>query len=258
MVKKICVSIVIGIVLIITLPKFVHSDDYPLLNYGYTAFPVKQHDIQMISEVVKITPSQANWKNYPFMKTEATFVFKNTSNKKLRLKMGFPFGENTHCVPFTTTINGQKVKVSKIHTRNLETKINIKYSYTWFVTFNPYEQKTVQNIYFCHAIEYPHRIIDFYVNYITKTGSFWKGPIKRADFYVAIPPKNVTPIVYQALSQRPTESTQKCQNYKEDEVEWEVCRTIKPAGYKIVKGYIEWHFKNWEPTEDILVAIWRK
>ena len=246
--KKTFISMII-MILIIMLPEIVHSDDYPLLNYGYTAFPVKQHDIQMISEVVKITPSMPDWKNYPFMpmKTEATFVFKNTSDKKIKLEMGFPFNEENHCVPFTTTINGQKVKVSEIHTKKLEPKINIKYSYKWSITFKPYEQKIVQNIYYCNAIDLSQGNSEYYVNYITKTGSFWKGPIKRADFYVAIPPKSVTPIDYQAFLQKLSKSPRKCDNYR--------CRTIQPIGYQIKNGFIEWHFRNWKPTENILVEI---
>ncbi len=258
MVKKICLSIVIGIVLIVTLPKFVNSDDYPLLNFGYTVFPIKQHDIQMVKEVVKITPSMPDWKNYPFMlmKTEATFVFKNTSDKKIELEMGFPFGEGTRCEPFTTTINGQKIKVSKIDTRNDKVRINSKYSYnyTWSITFKPNEQKIVQNIYYCREIDQHQGSSEYYVNYITKSGSLWKGSIKQADFYIAIPPRSVTPIDYQELLQKLSESPRRCYNHKG----WEICRTIKPSGYKIVNGHIEWHFKNWKPSEDILVVIGRK
>ena len=219
--------------------------------YGNTAVPVKENRIKMVKEEVNINGSVDldNTNNT----TQAIFTFENTTDKKIKLEMGFPFtkkysGLNPkiigNCLTFTTKIDGKNIPVEKIKTAsNTKLKIGSEYSYMyiWPIIFKPKEKKIVECVYECSR-ELTHDPIcereigltGSSIHYVTKTGALWKGPIGQADFYVSIG-NNLS----ERLKKRNTRVV------------------ITPKGYKIVDyKTIEWHFQNWKPTDDIHIEFY--
>ncbi len=225
-------------------------------QYGNTVIPVKENRIKMVKEEVKIDGSLDSDPFEGFTqndKTRAIFTFENTTDKEVKFEMGFPFtkkyaGLNPkifgNCFTFTTKINGKEVPVVRMKaSNNTELKIGAEYDfmYVWPVAFKPKEKKTVECIYKCNReLMYDPicaksiGLTGSNIHYITKTGALWKGPIGRADFYVSIGNN---------LSRRLKEGNTRA--------------VIRPKGYKITDNKtIEWHFKNWNPTEDIHVEFY--
>lgn len=203
---------------------------------GNTVVPIQQDDVRMVKEVVKVNEGG---------EVTATFTFENRSSKNISFLMGFPFTEGTDpkAVPygdpgsgeFKVRINSNKVEYQKkAGSNNDKLKIGAEYAfmYVWQISFKPHEKKTVECIYTaswnCDVGPYPSCT---HFTYITKTGALWNGSIGQADFFVTL-------------------SDDYIKNYKAGKLAF----SIAPANYELVGNTIEWHFKDWKPTED--VSIW--
>ena len=162
--------------------------------------------------------------------------------------MGFPFAKGTdplavpYGVPgsgkFYVTINGELIEFNKMPvSTNTTLKIGAEYAfmYVWPISFQPNEKKTVECIYtaswYCDVGPYPSCT---HFTYITKTGALWNDTIDQADFYVTLSDYDI-------------------ENYEAGKIDF----SIEPPNYKIVGNTVEWHFSNWEPTQDISIRLAR-
>jgi len=212
---------------------------------GNTIIPIQQNDVRMLKEVVEVKKTGI---------VDAIFTLENTTNKNISFSIGFPFknkqepsssrniefGATNIEGEFIAKIDGKEVtvkeKMNKYITKH-RTKYN--YMYIWPITFKPKEKKIVECFYpvlWSFVVGDMNSVIVRQFTYITKTGALWKGTIGQADFYVEID-KGI-----------PTEWI------KQKKVRLD----IKPKGYKIINyRTVEWHFRNWKPTEDISITIWQ-
>ncbi len=203
---------------------------------GNTVIPIQQDEVRMVKEVVRVNEED---------EVTATFTFENRTPKDISFRMGFPFTEGTdpiavpYGVPgsgkFEVRINGKQVEYHKKPVSiNAKLKIGAEYvsMYAWQISFKPHEKKTVECIYTaswnCDVGPYPSCR---HFTYITKTGALWNGTIGQADFYVTL-------------------SNDYIKNARAGKLDFK----IEPADYKIAGNTVEWHFRDWKPTEDI--SIW--
>jgi len=254
--KKIFLLICASILLFVP---YSYADAVGIMElYGDTVIPIKEANIRMIKEIVTINLSQLpsiysstyNGTKYTTNVTNAVFTFKNITNKRMKIEMGFPFkkvysgdvaGTTLYgCSPynFITKINGERVSIfRKKVNKFVKSKIgsDYDYMYTWPVTFKSNEKKVIESQYFCSQILNENKnLADTAIYYVTKTGAFWKGPIGQADFYILL------------------------DSYTSHALKTKTIRAvISPKGYKIVNyKTIEWHFHNWKPTEDIRIEFY--
>lgn len=201
---------------------------------GNTVFPVEQNDIRMVKEVVTVDDDEV----------KAVFTFENTTSKSISVKMGFPFKDESdlnyepHGKFFRVFIGGNEVPSSKKKaTQNIKLIIGDNYSsyYTWDLNFAPFERKTVDCIYSADwaCDPQPHPACTHFT-YITKTGSLWKDKIHEADFYITLP-----------------------RGYGDDINSKRLVIEITPPAHKKTGDLLEWHFKEWKPTQDISIDISR-
>ena len=215
----------------------------------------------MVSEEVRILPAKEErvipHPLLPFIKekiqiskgtkVEALFLFANLVATKGSIKMGFPISKSSdssayYLKDFKVLIENQPVKVNR-HQVKKDEKNLLKnrngeplYSelFVWDMEFSAKEKKRVKVEY---IVEWGTRIRGnpiAYFEYVTRTGALWSGPIEKADFYVQMDEK-----IIRASGGRDAK-------YRLD---------ISPSSYEIKGNYIEWHFTNWEPSEDITIAI---
>ena len=252
--QRICVlkswSTLLSVLVLLLTFNYAYADVVEITEVpGNTVIPIRQNDIRMLKEVVKVNATGM---------VDALFTLENTTDKDISILMGFPFrngqepsssqniefGATNAEGEFVAKINGEKTTVKK-ETINKYTKLKIyteyDFMYAWRITFKPKEKKTVECLYpvlwsFARKINPPRKeFIDTReFTYITKTGALWQGTIGQADFYIDID------------SGIPTEWIARKK----------IRLDIKPKGYKIMNyRTVEWHFKNWKPTVNISITI---
>jgi len=184
------------------------------------------------------------------------YVFKNTVDRPISLKMGFPFpirneeSENTAPAGYTLKkgsslvhdfkvwVNGQLVTAIKSNVSpNLQKKLDYKEAYIWPMTFGPLATINVQHNYVT-GITF-NVVGHTSVSYVLKTGALWKG----------------SKIGYAILEVKPNTPTRLCSEIEKDQ------SYLKPtpAGVSIVgeknqRRYI-WKLQNFTPTEDLNVCL---
>ena len=230
------ITVVIMIVVLNTI--YAYADGVMVIEVpGGTVIPAQQNEIRMLKEIVKVG----------YEKVDAIFTFSNTTNKQIRLNMGFPVEEDNEPLYFIAKVDGKEITarqkdIYKKISKNIKAlKIKSPYSnynsmYVWPIVFKPMEKKVVKCTYRVQWYGDPAqpKLVGRF-DYVTKTGALWKGNIKRADFYIDI------------QGVRPIDIKNKRVNLK-----------INPKGYKIINyRTVEWHFRNWKPTEDISITIWQ-
>ncbi len=201
-------------------------------TYGSIVIPLQEnHSIKILKQVVKVLPDYT---------VKAVYTFENSSKDPVTLKMGVPSNNKMldsqgACSVFITKVNGKKVHVSSEKTpQNIKAKIGSDFGWinTWTVNFKPKERKIVKCNYMCsnlikeaEFIKGEPNLASGYIDYITKPGILWGSPIIKADIYI-----DVTGYTGE-LS------------------------VVKPKGYKGNRFKVEWHFRNWKPTENIHIEI---
>ena len=228
---------------------------------GNTVVPVQNNNIQMVSEEVRILPATEERSIphplIPFIKekiqiskgtkVEAVFLFANLEAANVSIKMGFPISKSSsssayYLKDFKVWVENRPVKVNKYHVKRSERNLlkdsagEPLYSelLVWEMAFTNKEKKSVKVEYIVQWGTNIRGNPASYFEYITRTGALWSGNIERADFYVQMDRE-----ILKA-------SAAKDAKYK---------LNIKPASYVIKGDYIEWHFTNWKPAEDISIAI---
>ncbi|MHB8880944.1 MAG: hypothetical protein ACYC69_05455 [Thermodesulfovibrionales bacterium] len=201
---------------------------------GNTVIPIQHSEIRMLREKVTIIDED-------YVAVTASFIFENTSSKKVAIQMGFPFTRDTEPLRgqdnFNVRINGKNTKITR---KNMTENINLTigaqydYAYIWDIAFDPYEKKEVVCSYHGEWDVSDPRVLNRSFRYITKTGSLWNNTIEEAYFYIKLYKHTAAEI-----------------SKKETKLD------IKPKGYKLTDNrVIEWTFKNWKPKEDIEIRIW--
>jgi YARHG domain len=202
---------------------------------GQTVIPVQENNIRMVNETVRATSETVT----------ATFTFENVTDIQVAIKMGFPFRKGDDPmnpitfefayeknIKFIVKINKSDVPVTKMAVDDAyRQKTGEKYDfmYTWRIAFQPKEKKVVECSYNVQWGNDRHLYGSF--TYIAKTGALWKSTLDYADFFIEF-----------------DESTYG--DFKSGDYAFK----ISPPGYKLNRGVLEWHFKNWKPNVDFTVT----
>ncbi len=204
---------------------------------GNSIIPLQESVVILIKWVVNIDGRETE------IKVNSEFTLKNTSDKSINLSMGYPFDDVTNIYGksidgldgFKIVVNDQELSsVKKKTTDNEDISLRVYDNlYTWNVEFKPKEVKIIELRYIMRWSLPDFRTEDRELLYITKAASSWKGNIQQADFYIHLSNR-----VSKDLKDNYLHISSSHEDYK-----------IKD--YKV----IEYHFKNWEPTENISIGF---
>ncbi len=178
-------------------PAFGNDSSYH--GSGVTVYPIKNDNIQLVSEVLTITKGAGlGWG------VEAVLNFKNHGNKT-SVQMGFPFdtdgpndpGDREEDVPdpkFRTFVNGEETKVTKKKgwSKSPLQDLNYPIVYTFKVAFEKGESKTIRHTYSVQGTEWSNGEYEF--KYILKTGALWKDNIENIKIKMILPKSSVSEI----------------------------------------------------------------
>lgn len=234
-------KLIFGFIILIALsPSIVRADGVEVeVIKGYTVIPVQNHAVRMLSEEVKMFPAEKQNEINESVQVNANFIFENLSDKKIEMKMGFPFFLSDNPRGFKSWIQGQPVKVEKRPMGGKgeivlqhERSGYILHMYVWDISFAPHEKKEVKVEYvggWGNALT----PAEFYFIYVTETGALWSGTIGKADIYLKLSSADMK------MLNNP--------NYK---------LRASPSGYVLKGDQLEWHFENWKPKDNIGVVIY--
>jgi len=183
--------LVFSILLLLLLTRPVYGNDAVYFGSGVTVYPVKNEDIQLVSEVITITKGVGlGWG------VEAVLNFKNHGDKTT-VQMGFPFDtygpeepwamdstelSNPTYLPnpkFRTFIKGKEIKVTRKKGWDQSPLQDLNYPivYTFIVPFEKGEAKSIRHTYSVMGTDWSTG--DYEIKYILKTGALWKGVIEN-------------------------------------------------------------------------------
>jgi hypothetical protein len=107
----------------------------------------------------------------------------------------------------------------------------ILHMYVWDTSFAPHEKKEVKVEYYGGWGNALTPSVNYFI-YVTETGALWSGTIGKADIYLKLSNDFMKMLKYSRMKLRAALS-----------------------GYIFKSDQLEWHFKNWKPTENIGVVI---
>jgi hypothetical protein len=199
----------------------VYSDDYEAGLDGEQIYPIESKSIRMARERVEIFVGGFEEDHFP-MHVVGEFVLVNDTEEPVSILVAFP---GLAVKEFERSVDDQGVRVTEYGDRS---KSNI--AYVSRVEFEPRQVRRVRVRYTAesdsrHAIEHEW-------SYILKTGAHWKGRIGEArvtvHFPMYLPSPGVGPYTVEAVS-------------------------IRPKGYKAEGQMVTWVFKDFKPSEDIVI-----
>jgi len=206
------------------------ADDAILGGDGHNVYPIRTEDIVMDSEKVEVTflPNNEAY-------VECSFYFRNITDKKQSVLMGFPqeLDEGVSAFEYDKMMlkNFAAYENGKLILYEVKTEKDSLYRkklwYTFKVTFAPNETKLIKNTYYSNLVLYSTMGTSF--NYILKSGSSWAGKIGKADiiFKITSPQQ-----IYEVRYIRP-----------------------KDKEFKVENNQISWHFEDFEPDFDISISF---
>lgn len=201
------------------------------LIQGNTIVPLQKQNVRLLSEEVRVSNVG---------KITANFILENLSNAAFTMSVGFPF-RSSGPKNFKVYVQEQPVDVSKrLMGGKGEISIKDKYSgftyemFNWNIHFDPSERKTIRLEYAGQWGSVLAEETAMHFVYVTKTGSLWPGNIEKSDFYIAL-----------------DKDAEQMLNNKRNNLKL----FAFPQSYKINGNQLEWHFRNWEPTENISIAV---
>ncbi len=180
--KSSAVSIFVLIFISVTAPAWANDSEYG--NHSGSPAPVKNDAITMTSEDIVITARTDG-----YWDVSATYVFTNTTDKDVALTMGFPeiAGDpGKEFLKFKTLVRGEPVKLAVKKSAPFLKKGSepLGRVHLFEVTFKPNEVVTIQHDYQMEGGGSVAVAIEKTVQYVTRTGAMWKGPIGRATFTI--------------------------------------------------------------------------
>lgn len=246
------------------------ANDAAFGGRGADPMPMTNDAIEMVEEhvVLRADADKRHWD------VTVDFVFRNTSDEKVELTMGFPFvandGEGDLATPtgakypeggepvvwdFRTWVQGDEVKVRRERAAPNPRLPELHYDIVYLrdVTFAPGETVKVKNTY-RHGIS-ESVMQDAWLEYVLRTGGLWKGgKIGRSRLEVHAPPAlRLPPDGWVAYHQdRDGKATQEMMKFD-----------IKPAGGRIQRTAsgtsITWDLRDFAPKDDLLVTfVWEE
>jgi hypothetical protein len=244
--------------LVITFPTTVAlANDTAFGGSGVSPMPIGQSDVEMISENIVIKGTDiGNERGEGRWEVSCDYAFRNTSDKPVKLTVGFPFPVNDEegavSVPrgkkagagdplvydFRVSIDGNPVNVRRAKIApNSETGQYYRWAYLWDMEFKPHEMMKVHHDYVTGVT---WDVMGYsWALYVLRTGANWKGgKIGSAHFEVI-----------------PNELVKMC---SEIERQADYLKP-KPRGMKVegvgVKQKFVWDLKNFQPEEDLDICM---
>lgn len=235
----------------------VHANDTAFGGSGATPMPIGQPEIAMVSERIVINGvdigderGEGRWE------VSCDYTFRNTSDKAVKLTVGFPFpvneeesavsipkGKKAHTgeplvYDFKVSVDGRSVQArqSKI-APNPEAGQYYRRAYLWDMEFKP--GGTVQ-VHHEYTTGVTWDVMAYsWAHYVLRTGANWKGEKIGSAHLEVVPNELVKPC-------------------SEIEKQAEYLRP-KPAGMKAVGGGAKqkfvWDLKDFKPREDLELCL---
>ena len=237
--------LILVVAIFIIHPNYVVGDDSAFWGNGYTVFPLKTNDIQLVSENIKIVdlqslpeliPKELKFNHNPDRwLVEAELIFKNFGDDT-SIQMGFPFQEDYgddeegtgYPRDFRTWVDGKRVKIIiKKGTNNplwKQAGLKFKKIYIFTVHFQKGQIIRIKHLYTVGGAMVSDGEWGF--SYILRTGALWKGDIEdfKAEYLTKV--GNVY-----CITPEPS--------------------TSSISGNKII---LNWSYKNFKPDEDIRIS----
>jgi hypothetical protein len=200
----------------LALPAPARADGTYVKAGGGGVIPLKNDDIALVNETIEL----AVLRDGPMepdstVSVTVTYLFRNTTDRKVRLTMGFPVGwdyreqyqqadevlDRSRTCPiddFRATVDGRPVRVrakpSHVepyepvpdaemedvpHETGGDDPFGATQYYLWPVTFGPRQERTVVNTY-TYDTDATVYVESREFRYVLRSGAAWKGPIERA------------------------------------------------------------------------------
>ena len=188
MIKKI---ILLSAMFIVLCPLICLADSASIGGQGNTVKILDNNEIQMVDEVIKMVVKnkeigdEIKW-NRNITEVDVIYTFKNTTDKNVSVRMGFPEKFEYNNIEIDEKLNdflvydenGNEIDVVF---RNSEEALTRGVNwYIYDVNFAPYEEKKIQNKYWIINSSYGN----YWFNYILETGASWKDKIEKIDIEV--------------------------------------------------------------------------
>ncbi|MCK5459674.1 hypothetical protein KAI52_01000 [Candidatus Parcubacteria bacterium] len=222
-------------------PLICFADSASIGGQGNTVKILDNNEIQMVDEVIKMVVKEKEigdeikW-NRDITEVDIVYLFKNTTDKSISVKMGFPekmedyedyYIENSEqkLNDFSAyDENGNAIDIIFRNSKEALTK-GVNW-YIYDVDFAPFEKKKIQNKYWIINSGYNN---NHWFDYILETGASWKDKIEKIDVEV---------------------------KFEDGRLIYDVSR-IEPSGYIFNKknNSIEWRLSNIEPTKDDNIRV---
>lgn len=219
------------------------ADEANLGGSGTTAEPlevVESDSIEMVEETIEMNVRSIERERYDYstepveIDVEVNYTFKNTTSKRVEVKMGFP-----EPCSFCNGYEREKLNDFKAYENEKEIEVNFlegqydEESYTqtnWHVSqivFEPFEEKEIKNTYWIVPSGYKEGQTWF--DYILETGASWEGVIGRVEVYINFP----------------------------DEISVYDVKGLNPSGAVVdpEKNQIRWSLEDLEPTEEDNITV---
>jgi len=230
----------------------------PLNGTEAVLVPAEEPLVAMEAETVKIVESPAN----PVTGYETIvicgFTMKSYADKPITRLMAFPIVDpqtaGLMLLSFVVGVDGEFVQTSYYDCLKTASQEELrdwrpddramKYAgyITWPVTWQPGETKRIGCRYYMGEHEgFRHATVEgWQLRYVVRTGALWRGHIGTADISITFR-DNGGPMFGPV---GPTQPWTKHLTYAEN-AKW-----LSPT-------QVQWHFENWEPTDDICVQFVR-
>ena len=237
------------------------ANDTEVRWHGEEVRIVSSGKLKMVSEDILIEGAEVGGNNW---RVDAKYRLKNLSSDTVRVSIAFPEPtiDDRHFVDFKTMIRGEEVDYSVAKRLVSEEGRSYGRSYVFNVEFLPDELIEIRHLY---GYVGTYGVLGPWVEYVTRTGASWLGPIDSARFTIIVyddvyqPTSSIyTPveypitsallekILYDTVGNRvvwdrfPTEG---CQFY-----DGEPATYISKATFVIEK-------RNWVPATDISILL---
>ena len=252
-------------VLLLLSPLTIWADDSAFGGDAANVYPIENTEIQMVKEKVRVFPTTDG-----LWKTEATFWFKNLSNKTVDVQMGFPDwqisdvddngNEKPHwaILAFISKVDDKPIATEHKLLGKDPSKMDYQGAYLWRVSFKPHEEKKLQSSYIFGGFQQSA----MFGEALRKSA----GAVKGGDWWQASPETKVAKEMEQSPFQKILYILKTGKNWAGQIEEAEITVALPsnqnpltvspiPPGYTYENNKITWHFKNFKPTQDAVVFI---
>ena len=230
-IKKI---ILLSAIFAISTPLICLADAASIGGQGNTVKILDNNEIQMVEEVIKMVVKEKEigdeikWNH--ITEVDVVYTFKNTTNKSVSVKMGFPekfeyeIASDQKLNDFLAyDENGNAIDIIF---RNSEEALTEGVNwYIYDVDFAPYEERKIQNKYWIINSAWNSN----HFNYILETGASWKDKIEKIDIEI---------------------------KFEDEKLIYDV-NHIEPSNYVFNKtnNSIEWRLSDIEPTKNDNISV---